>query len=79
MHFPVKRASCTDPKKLIEQTYGAISTVCDPRYGFHKQTACHRRQGFVDVPVADCPPLVAGLGDRKQEGIYYLQIVKRLS
>jgi hypothetical protein len=36
---PVRRANCTDAKKLIEETYGPISTICDPRYGFHKQTA----------------------------------------
>jgi hypothetical protein len=35
---PLKRANCTDAKKLIEETYGPISTICDPRYGFHKQT-----------------------------------------
>lgn len=32
------RANCTDPRKLIEQTYGMTATTCDPRYGFHKQT-----------------------------------------
>jgi Subtilase family len=36
---PVKRPNCTDAKKLIQQTYGSISTHCDPRYGFHKQTS----------------------------------------
>jgi subtilase family protein len=34
----VTRANCTEPKKLIEQTYGAIATDFDPRYGFSKQT-----------------------------------------
>jgi hypothetical protein len=33
----VTRANCTEPKKLIEQTYGTIAAAFDPRYGFSKQ------------------------------------------